>query len=96
MSYAVKYETHRTVKSSKSGCRTTLPLALPYEAQIYKVLGPQPWLPKLYFYVGEANVEIMVLEKVGPNLEQLKRFCRGKFSLKTVLTLGEKLVRSIS
>jgi hypothetical protein len=39
------------------------------------------------------NANVLVMDKLGPNLEQLRRFCRKQFGLKTVLMLGEQMVR---
>lgn len=35
------------------------------------------------------------MELLGPSLEKLFNFCRRKFSLKTVLMLGEKMIRQV-
>jgi len=34
----------------------------------------------------------MVLDLLGPNLEELKVFCGNKFSIQTILMLGIQLV----
>ncbi len=45
-------------------------------------------LPKLYYYAQEGDFNVMVIDLLGPSLEDLFEYCKRKFNLKTVLMLA--------
>jgi casein kinase I family protein HRR25 len=45
-------------------------------------------LPKLFYYATEGEYNVMVIDLLGPSLEDLFEYCRRKFTLKTVLMLA--------
>jgi serine/threonine protein kinase len=55
--------------------------------------------PKYYWGGTMSNrdrtINLMVIELLGPSLEDLLRFCGGKFSIKTVLMIAHQLIGTI-
>ena len=44
------------------------------------------------FYGEEGEYRVMIIELLGPSLDDLQFYCKGKFSLKTVLIIADQLV----
>ena len=53
-------------------------------------------IPTLKWCGSEGDFNVMVMELLGPSLEDLFNFCSRKFSLKTVLLLADQLVSSMT
>jgi hypothetical protein len=51
-------------------------------------------IPNVRYFGKEGEYHVMVMDLMGPSLEQLFNFCSRKFSLKTVLMLADQLVRA--
>ncbi|PJF18082.1 CK1/CK1/CK1-D protein kinase Hhp1 [Paramicrosporidium saccamoebae] len=68
---------------------------LDYEAKVYKCLEGTPGIPRMHYFgvVGEYNT--MVMDLMGPSLEDLFNYCNRKFSLKTVLMLADQMLQRI-
>ena len=45
------------------------------------------------YYGQEGEYVVLVMELLGPSLEDLFNFCHRKFTLKTVLLLADQMVR---
>lgn len=67
---------------------------LEYEAKVYKSLAGGVGIPFVRWFGTECDFNCMVLDLLGPSLEDLFNFCNRKFSLKTVLLLADQLVGS--
>lgn len=66
-----------------------------YESKIYRILSGGVGIPNLNWYGVEGDYNVMVIELLGPSLEDLFMFCSRKFSLKTVVMLADQLLSRI-
>ncbi|XP_043643672.1 casein kinase I [Drosophila teissieri] len=68
---------------------------LMYEAKVYEQLARSPGFPTLLHYGSEKNYNAMVMDLLGPSLEELFNLCKRRFTLKTVLMLTDQLLMRI-
>jgi hypothetical protein len=61
--------------------------------QVYRLLAGGLGIPNVRWFGVEGDYNVMVMDLLGPSLEELFNFCARKFSLKTVLLLADQLVR---
>lgn len=52
-------------------------------------------IPKLYYCGTEGDYNVLVLELLGPNLEDIMNYCDKILSLKTVIMIADQLVKII-
>ena len=53
-------------------------------------------IPHLKWFGVEGEYNVMVIDLLGPSLEDLFNYCSRKFSLKTVLMLADQMVTAES
>jgi len=82
--FAVKFEPARTRHPQ-----------LFYEYNIYKVLNGGVGIPMVWSFFSEKEFNFMIMDLLGPTLEDLFDYCGRKFSLKTVLMLADQMIRRV-
>ena len=68
---------------------------LKQESRIYKTLMGGPGVPWINWSGKQGDYNVMVIDLLGPSLEDLFRMCNRHFSLKTILMLADQLVSSL-
>ncbi|XP_022746809.1 casein kinase I-like isoform X1 [Durio zibethinus] len=68
---------------------------LHYESKLYMLLQGGTGVPQLKWFGVEGDYNIMVIELLGPSLEDLFNYCNRKLSLKTVLMLADQLINRV-
>jgi len=66
-----------------------------YESKLYKVLAGGLGIPHIHWYGVEGDYNVMVIDLLGPSLEDLFNFCQRKLSLKTVLMLADQMINRV-
>ncbi|XP_032823111.1 casein kinase I-like isoform X2 [Petromyzon marinus] len=79
----------------KLECVKTKHPQLHIESKIYKLLQGGVGIPVIKWCGAEGDYNVMVMELLGPSMEDLFNFCSRKFSLKTVLLLADQMISRI-
>merc|ERR1712046_432798 len=66
-----------------------------YESKLYKILGGGVGIPTVRSFTVEGDYNVMVMDLLGPSLEDLFNFCDRKFNLKTILMIADQLLQRI-
>uniref|UniRef100_A0A1I8GA46 non-specific serine/threonine protein kinase n=1 Tax=Macrostomum lignano TaxID=282301 RepID=A0A1I8GA46_9PLAT len=79
----------------KLECVRTKHPQLHIESKIYKLMQGGVGIPTIKWCGTEGDYNVMVMELLGPSLEDLFNFCGRKFRLKTVLLLADQLLNRV-
>lgn len=66
-----------------------------YEAKLYNILQGGSGIPNIKWSGLDGEDNILVMDLLGPSLEDLFVYCGRKFSLKTVLLLADQMITRI-
>lgn len=87
-------ETNEEIAIKMESIKSKHPQLL-YESKIYKIFSGAVGVPNVCWYGVEGDCNVMVMDLLGPSLEDLFSFCNRKFSLKTVLMLADQMINRI-
>merc|ERR1719427_217086 len=65
------------------------------EVKGYKAMAGGIGIPSIKWYGKEGEYNILVMNLLGPSLEDLFTFCGRRFSLKTILLLADQMLNRI-
>lgn len=68
---------------------------LEHEKHIYDQLDDKVGFPKIYNILKDRKHNTVIMDYLGPSLEDLFDFCGNKFSLKTVIMIGIQVLNRI-
>lgn len=91
---ATHIPTNEEVAVKLEQCKSRHP-QLMYESKLYKILAGGLGIPNVHWYGVEGNYNVLVIDLLGPSLEDLFNFCERKFSVKTVLMLADQMINRV-
>ncbi|GFS43392.1 casein kinase 1-like protein 2 [Actinidia rufa] len=66
-----------------------------YESKLYRILQGGTGIPNVRWFGVEGEYNVLVMDLLGPSLEDLFNFCNRKLSLKTVLMLADQMINRV-
>ncbi|OVA08587.1 Protein kinase domain [Macleaya cordata] len=91
---ATHIDTHEIVAVKIENSKTKHPQLL-YEAKLYNILHGGSGIANIKWCGVDGEENVLVLDLLGPSLEDLFVYCGRKFSLKTVLMLADQMITRI-
>ncbi|KAK1266154.1 Casein kinase I isoform delta-like [Acorus gramineus] len=83
-------QTNEEVAIKLENVKTKHPQLL-YESKLYRILQGGTGIPNIRWFGVEGDYNVLVMDLLGPSLEDLFNFCSRKLSLKTVLMLADQM-----
>ncbi|XP_020223414.1 casein kinase 1-like protein 2 [Cajanus cajan] len=87
-------QTNEEVAIKLESVKTKHPQLL-YESKLYKILQGGTGIPNVRWFGVEGDYNVLVMDLLGPSLEDLFNFCTRKLSLKTVLMLADQMISRV-
>lgn len=92
--FAVNTQTGQELAVKLESTKSKHPMLM-YEAKLLKHLQGVPGIASMHYCDVEGDHNVMVMDLLGPSLEDLFNICRRQFSLKTVLMIADQLLYRI-
>ncbi|KAG2302953.1 hypothetical protein Bca52824_031604 [Brassica carinata] len=87
-------QTNEEVAIKLENVKTAHP-QLSYESRIYRVVHGGTGIPNIKWFGVEGDYNVLVMDLLGPSLEDLFGYCNRKFTLKTVLMLADQMINRL-
>ncbi|KAH0450830.1 hypothetical protein IEQ34_021522 [Dendrobium chrysotoxum] len=87
-------QTNEEVAIKLENIKTKHPQLL-YESKLYKILQGGTGVPNIRWFGVEGDYNVLVMDLLGPSLEDLFNFCSRKLSLKSVLMLADQMMNRV-
>ncbi|CAO3628994.1 unnamed protein product [Cunninghamella blakesleeana] len=68
---------------------------LEYEARVYQLLAGGVGIPFVQWFGKENEFNVLVMDLLGPSMEDLFNYCKRQFTLKTVLLLADQMISRV-
>ncbi|KAJ8502280.1 hypothetical protein ONZ51_g37 [Trametes cubensis] len=75
---------------------TVVVTSLEYEMAVYKLIPDGTHgFPSIHYSGKDANHHVLVMDMLGPDLDAIRRACRGTFTLRTVCMLADQMLQRL-
>ena len=80
------------IKMERLDCESPM---LSYESKLLEKFQGNTGFSQMHWHGVEGDYTVLVMDILGPSLEDLFQFCNRKFSLKTVLWIASELIQRL-
>jgi len=92
--FAISTRTGEELAVKLESSKTRHPMLM-YEAKLLKHLQGVPGIANVHYCDVEGDFNVMVMDLLGPSLEDLFSICHRRFTLKTVLMIADQMLYRI-
>lgn len=68
---------------------------LHYESKLYKLLQGGQGIPQVRYYGQEKEYNVLIMDLLGPSLEDLFNFCSRRLTIKSTLMLADQMIQRV-